>query len=106
MTETNNNIKSPVSYGKAQRFLADFHFCYDYWQNHYDDCMNVSVTPVYNRVLGQLMQSLLESSEAVLDELYDAYPAEFLGYCSDKPQRQLTKSEQELIDCYLTNHST
>lgn len=102
MTEINYTTKPPVTYEIAQRFLADFHFCIDYWQTYSDDCMNGSRTPAHSKVLGQLMASLLESSELLLDSLYDNYPAEFLGYVSDRSQRQMTDFEIQLAEHYLS----
>ncbi len=108
MTGKNNNIpktKSPISYELAQRFIADFSFLREFQDDYSDICNNFPSSPVFNHVLAVASASLLESSGMVLDALFRAYPAEFLGYASDslEPDRPLTKKEINLARFYLEN---
>lgn len=98
-----NDITIPVDYETAQRFIADFHFLCDYREKYSDDYNNNSSSPVYRDVFIASATSLLESSEILLDKLFDAFPAEFMGYCSDKPQRCLKSSEKKRLKNYLKN---
>lgn len=105
MTGKNNNIiktDSPIDYETAQRFIADFNFIHDYRERFADSYNNSPPSPIYFDVLSASVSSILESSEMLLEQLFDAFPAEFFGYEAYDP-REMTPSESSLLDFYLRN---
>lgn len=102
MTKKNDSTVV-IDYETAQRFIADFHFLWSYKERNADDYNNSSPSPVFRDVFITAATSLLESSEMLLDRLYDAFPAEFSGYCSDKAQREMTEEEFSRWIDYVRN---
>lgn len=99
-----NTTPSPVPFEIAQQFIADFHFLSDYQERSSDFYNNPAHSDVYRDVFITAGTSLLKSSEMILELLSRAYPAEFLGYCSNSeiPHPELTEEQKILVESYLT----